>query len=109
MTVHLFTTYAPVIVTGACAVFAALFFLAGAQRAALLDHAMDKARRDAAFTQWARWTFISISDSEGSLYYRSLYDLQDEPGDLVWTFPRTVILFHALPDDPEPYKEITHG
>lgn len=103
------TTYAPALLAGACAVLCLILGLRMRSVRLTLEHTLTKARRDAAFVEWAKWTFVSISDADGSLYYRSLHDMQDDPPDLIWMFPRAVILFHAGPDDPEPYKEITHA
>lgn len=98
MTVETFIAHAPVILTGAVAVILLGLFLTVRQNAAT-EHAMVKARRDAAFARWAQWTFISVSDADGNLFYRSLYDLQDDPDDLIWANPKAVILFHTEPEE----------
>jgi hypothetical protein len=102
-------THALAVLAGACAILAFALFLRTQNRAAILAHANDKARRDAAFAEWSKWTFLSITDREGQLFYSSLYDLQDAPPDMIWPLPGSVLLFHADPEDPTPYKEITHG
>lgn len=102
--------YAPAIVAGACVLLACLAFVRTHRHGIKMHHAMAKARQDAQFVQWARWTFLSITDRDGGLFYRSLHDLRDGPDDLIWGEPKAVILFHAGPDEPDPYgMESTSG
>lgn len=113
MTTATATAYASALVAGACAVLALFLALRTNRRANTLAraaaHARRKARTDAAFVQWAKWTFVSITDVEGALFYRSLHDLRTGPEDLVWIYPRSTLIFQASPEDPDPYhhQEVT--
>ena len=97
--------------SGVLALVSLVAMLATRRMAAGMDHRATKATADAAFVQWARWTFLSVSDREGRLFYRSLYDLRREPEDLIWDLPHACILFHAGPDDPDPsgYRKADDG
>lgn len=58
---------------------------------------LDHARRAFAFTQWARGTQLVITAADGRLFTRTLYDLQDEPADLIWSAPIGACILRADP------------
>lgn len=98
-----YLAHASALAAGACALMTAAVLHHIRRQGTVTHQAMAKARRDAAFVEWARRTFISITDHEGALFHRSLADLQDCPDDMIWGEPRSVILFYAGPDEPDPY------
>lgn len=108
-----FSQQASAIVAGACALIAWWCWYRARLHAIQTERVMERMRSDRAFVMWARWTFVSITDEEGQLFYRSLYDLRDQPSDLVWTAPRSTIIFQAGhdpdPDDHDQDEEETPG
>lgn len=72
-----------------------------AQRSAATARAARKAREDAAAVEWMRFTFVSITNADGELYFRSLRDLRDDTAvsDLVWARPGSVLIFTAWPQE----------
>lgn len=94
----------PVLVTGAFALLAWCGTLISFRNLAKTKHATDRLRSDREFVTWAQWTSVGVVADNGRLYYRSLYELQDEPEDLIWDNPRALIIFRAGPDNPDPYN-----
>ena len=99
----LLVQHASVLVAGACMLICWWAYLRVRLNAVRMNAAMDRARADRAFSEWARLTFVSVVDEEGELFYRSLKDLQDVPEDLGWLAPRSTLIVHPTPDEPDPY------
>jgi hypothetical protein len=93
----------PVLVAGALALFAWWGALVSFRNEAKTRRATDRLRADREFVKWASWTTVAIVDAEGRVYHRTLYDLQDEPEDLIWDSPKSAIIFRAGPEEPDPY------
>lgn len=61
----------------------------------------DRLRRDAAFAAWSRSTYITVFDSEGEAFHRSLYELQDaDVGQGIVFHHPSSILIHGGDDFP---------
>lgn len=103
MTLSAIALNLPALVAGGFSVIAWICMFVTFRTSAKIKHKSDAIMANAAFVEWARWTYLSVTDKEGKVFYRTLYDLQDELEDMIWDVPVLTVLFRARADEPDPY------